>query len=37
MPKVIPNIGFNHEKTAQAELELVPLSQLYSENNINHD
>jgi len=37
VPQVIPNIGFNHEKTAQAELELVPLSQLYSESNINHD
>ena len=37
MPQVIPNIGFNHEKTAQAELEFVPLSRLYSESNINHD
>ncbi|PMG21572.1 AraC family transcriptional regulator [Vibrio splendidus] len=37
VPQVIPNIGFNHEKTAQAELELVPLSRLYSESNINHD
>ncbi|PMG97768.1 AraC family transcriptional regulator [Vibrio lentus] len=37
VPQVIPNIGFNHEKTAQAELELIPLSRLYSDHTISHD
>ncbi|WP_192891596.1 helix-turn-helix domain-containing protein [Vibrio bathopelagicus] len=37
MSQAIPNVGFNHEKTAQAELELIPLSRLYSDSNIDHD
>lgn len=33
----IPNIGFNHEKSANAELEILPLSDLYQRNIHSHD
>lgn len=33
----IPNIGFNHDKSAQAELEILPLSNLYERDIISHD
>ncbi|MGI2171454.1 AraC family transcriptional regulator [Shewanella sp. MF05960] len=33
----IPNIGFNHEKTKQAELEIIELSNLYCRPNMEHD
>ncbi|GGP42716.1 hypothetical protein GCM10009347_08070 [Shewanella algicola] len=33
----IPNIGFNHHKTNQAELEIIELSNLYTRSMIGHD
>jgi AraC-like DNA-binding protein len=33
----IPNIGFNHDKTNQAELEIIELSNLYTRSMIGHD
>ncbi|MEJ2913641.1 AraC family transcriptional regulator [Pseudoalteromonas sp. C12FD-1] len=33
----IPNIGFNHEKSANAELEILPLSDLYGGKTHDHD
>lgn len=33
----IPNIGFNHEKSANAELEILPLSDLYRGKTQDHD
>ncbi|ELR66923.1 Transcriptional regulator, AraC family [Photobacterium marinum] len=33
----IPHIGFNHEKTNQAELEIFDLSSLYQRQNLSHD
>ncbi|MGR5063733.1 helix-turn-helix domain-containing protein [Photobacterium sp. DNB22_13_2] len=33
----IPNIGFNHQKTNQAEFEIIEFSSLYDMQNLKHD
>lgn len=33
----IPNVGFNHDKSNNAELEIIELSSLYERTSLSHD
>ena len=33
----IPNVGFNHDKSNNTELEIIELSSLYERTSLSHD